>query len=76
MTSLACPAADMGFAIWLRCHRRFVRTSGTWPEHQGRMVAAALEASGLSVKVLPVGERPSCLRLVRGMEGTESAVAS
>ncbi len=36
----------MSAVVWLR---------GTWPEHQAKMVAAALEASGMTVQILPVG---------------------
>ena len=48
----------MSAVVWLRCRRRFVRTHGTWPEHQAKVVAGALEASGIPVRVLPDGERP------------------
>jgi hypothetical protein len=37
--------------IWLRCRGYFIRTPGTWPEQQARMVASALEEAGLTVLV-------------------------
>jgi hypothetical protein len=63
-------AADSftGLRIWLRCRGRFVRTPGTFPEQQGRMVAAGLEAAGISVRILPVGERPRLPQVVASPE--------
>lgn len=45
--------------LWICCGQRFVATAGTWPEHQGRMVAAKLTAAGIEAQSFPIGERPA-----------------
>jgi hypothetical protein len=58
LKSESATVSDASLVVWLRCPRRFLATHGTWPEQQARKVAAAFEDAGMTVLVLPEGERP------------------